>query len=91
LWNRYQLIDRLGVGVGLYHQADQFTTISNAVTLPAYTRLDLAVFLKLTDRIDAQINVENVTNETYFPVAHTDDNISTGAPTNARFTLRARF
>lgn len=91
LWNRYQLLDRLGVGVGLYHQADQFTTISNDVTLPAYTRLDLALFVKLTDRIDAQINVENVTNTTYFPVAHNDFNISTGAPTNARFTLRARF
>lgn len=91
LWNRYQLLDRLGVGVGLYHQADQFTTISNAVTLPAYTRLDLALFVKLTDKIDAQVNVENVTNTTYFPVAHNDVNISTGAPTNARFTLRARF
>ena len=91
LWNRYQLLDRLGVGVGLYHQADQFTTISNDVTLPAYTRLDLALFVKLTDRIDAQINVENVTNTTYFPVAHNDFNISTGAPTNARFTLRARL
>ena len=61
------------------------------MTLPAYTRLDLALFVKLTDRIDVQINVENVTNETYFPVAHNDVNISTGAPTSARFTLRARF
>ncbi|OYY65337.1 TonB-dependent siderophore receptor [Sphingomonas sp. 28-62-11] len=91
LWNRYQLLDRLGVGVGVYHQADQFATISNAVTLPAYTRLDLALFAKLTDRIDAQVNIENVTNTTYFPVAHNDVNISTGAPTSARFTLRARF
>lgn len=91
LWNRYQLFDRLGVGVGVYHQADQFATISNAVTLPAYTRLDLALFAKLTDRIDAQVNVENVTNATYFPVAHNDVNISTGAPANARLTLRARF
>ncbi len=91
LWNRYQLLDRLGVGVGLYHQTDQFASISNAVTLPAYTRLDLALFVKLTDRIDAQVNVENVTNERYFPVAQNDVNISTGAPTNARFTLRARF
>lgn len=91
LWNRYQLLDRLGVGVGVYHQADQFATISNAVTLPAYTRLDLALFAKLTDRIDAQVNIENVTNTSYFPVAHNDVNISTGAPTSARFTLRARF
>lgn len=91
LWNRYQLLDRLGVGIGVYHQADQFATISNAVTLPAYTRLDLALFAKLTDRIDAQVNIENVTNATYFPVAHNDVNISTGAPINARFTLRARF
>lgn len=91
LWNRYQLIDRLGVGMGVYHQSDSFTSLSNAVTLPGYTRVDLAVFLALTDTIDAQLNVENVTDTTYFPVAHNDSNISPGAPLNARFTLRAKF
>lgn len=91
LWNRYQIVDRLGVGLGVYHQSDQFASISNGVTVPGYTRLDAALFVKLTERIDAQVNVENLTNTTYFPVAHNDNNISTSAPINARFTIRTRF
>ncbi len=91
LWNRYDVNDRLGLGLGVYHQAKSFTTISNLTELPAYTRIDAAVFFKLTNGIEAQINVENLTNVAYFPVAHNDVNISTGAPINARFTIKARF
>jgi catecholate siderophore receptor len=91
LWNRYDISERFGVGVGVYHQAKQFATISNLTELPAYTRVDAALFVKLSDRINAQINVENLTGTTYFPVAHNDNNISTGAPINARFTLGVKF
>ena len=91
LWNRYDISSRFGIGIGLYHQAKQFATISNVTELPAYTRLDAALFVKLTGRIDAQLNVENVTDATYFPVAHNDNNISTGAPINARLSVTVKF
>ncbi len=91
LWNRYDVTRRLGVGAGVYYQSRQFASISNTVSLPAYTRIDAALFYKLTDRIAAQINVENLTDKGYFPVAHNDNNISTGAPINARFTIIAKF
>jgi catecholate siderophore receptor len=91
LWNRYDLNDNLGLGLGIYHQARQFTSISNTTRLPAYTRIDAALFFKLFDGLDAQINIENLTNTTYFPVAHNDNNITPGAPINARFTLSAKF
>jgi catecholate siderophore receptor len=91
LWNRYDVTDRLGFGLGLYHQSAQFATISNVTRLPAWTRIDAAVFFKITDAVEAQVNIENLTDETYFPAAHNDNNISVGAPLNARFTLSARF
>jgi len=91
LWNRYDLTKRFGLGLGLYHQSRSFTTISNAVSLPAYTRLDAAAFFELRPGLEAQVNVENLTNTRYFPTAHNDNNISTGAPFNARFTLIAKF
>jgi catecholate siderophore receptor len=91
LWNRYDISERFGIGLGVYHQAKQFTTISNLTELPAYTRVDAALFVKVNERINAQINVENLTDTTYFPVAHNDNNISTGAPINARFTLGVKF
>lgn len=91
LFNRYEVTDRLGIGATLYYQSAQFTTISNATRLPAYTRIDGAIYYKITDAIEAQVNVENLTGKTYFPVAHNDNNISTGAPLNARFTISAKF
>ena len=91
LWNRYDVTERLGFGLGITHHASQFASISNTVRLPAYTRVDAAVFFKLSDQIDAQINVENLFDERYFPASHNDNNITTGEPINARFTVRARF
>lgn len=91
LWNRYDVNERLGFGLGVTHQASQFASISNTVRLPAFTRVDAAVFFKLTDRIEAQVNVENLFDTRYFPASHNDNNITTGEPINARFTVRARF
>ena len=91
LWSRYDLTDRLGAGLGIHHQSESFASISNAVVLPSFTRVDAAAFFRMTDRIEAQVNVENIFNERYFPTAHTDNNISVGAPTTVRGTLRFRF
>ncbi len=91
LFNRYEVTDRLGLGATVLYQSAQFATISNATRLPAFTRVDGAIFYKLTDKIEAQLNIENLTDTRYFPNAHNDNNISTGAPINARFTISTRF
>ena len=90
-WSRYDVTDKLGLGLGITHQSKSFAAISNAVTLPAYTRVDAAVYYDLTDRISLQLNVENLLDEAYYPSAHTDNNITTGEPLNARFTIKAKF
>jgi catecholate siderophore receptor len=90
-WTRYDFSPRIGAGIGIIHQSESFASISNAVVLPAFTRVDLGLFVKLTDAIEAQVNVENLFDEDYFPTAHSDNNITTGAPLNARFTVRFRF
>lgn len=90
-WTRYNINDRFGLGLGIVHQASSFASISNAVVLPAYTRFDLAGFVAVTDAIDVQVNVENLFNTGYFPTAHNDNNISTGGPRSARFTVRTKF
>jgi catecholate siderophore receptor len=79
------------VALGVTHQSESFASISNAVVLPAFTRVDAGLFFKLTDRVEAQVNVENLLGEDYFPTAHNDNNITPGAPLNARFTLRMGF
>lgn len=90
-WSRYNFTKRFGAALGVQHQRDSFAAISNSTVLPGFTRLDGALFIALTERLEAQVNLENLTNARYFPTAHTDDNITTGAPINARFSLRAKF
>ncbi len=94
LWNRYDVSPRLGFGLGVIHQTSQYASIrtSAATTrLPAFTRVDAAVFYRVSDAVDLQLNIENLLDETYFPDAHNNNNISTGAPLNARLTLGVRF
>ncbi|PKB14741.1 catecholate siderophore receptor [Novosphingobium kunmingense] len=90
-WTRYDVSDRLGLGLGVVHQSSQYATISNAVTLPAFTRLDAAVYYDVSERFAVQLNVENLTDTRYYPSAHTDNNIATGEPINARITARVKF
>jgi catecholate siderophore receptor len=91
LWTRYDFTSRLGAGFGVYRQSKSFTSISNAVVLPAFTRVDAAAFFKLTGAIEAQVNVENVLGSNYFSSAFNDNNIMPGAPTTVRGTLRFSF
>ena len=91
LWNHYDLTDRFGVGLGVTHQSSMFVGVDNSVELPGYTRVDAAIFYDVSDAVRVQVNLENLLDESYFPDAHSNDNISTGEPLNARFTVSARF
>ena len=91
VWNRYDVSSQLGFGLGLTYQDEQFASASNAVTVPEYTRVDAGVFYTMRNGTALQLNIENVLDEDYFPAAHNDNNISPGAPLNARFTLKTRF
>jgi len=91
LWNNYQILSRLGVGLGVIHRSDMFATIDNSITLPAYTRADVAVFFSITERIRLQANVENLFDKKYFVNADSNTNISPGYSRAIRVGLTARF
>ena len=91
VWNKVQLDPMWGAGIGIIHQDDVFASISNAVTLPAFTRIDAGLFISLSERFEAQVNVENLFDKKYFATAHNDNNITPGAPTILRVGVKARF
>jgi catecholate siderophore receptor len=91
LWNRYDVTDRFGLGLGLIARSKSFATISNAVKLPAYARVDGAIYYKLPHGLQAQVNFENLLGAHYFPAANADNNIAPGAPRTVRATLGYRF
>ena len=91
LWNRVMLRPRLSAALGIVHQGDQYASITNAVTLPAYTRVDGALFFALTEVLRLQLNAENLTGTRYWFTAHNDNNLSPGAPMLLRTSLTLRF
>jgi len=91
LWNRYELNETWAFGLGLIYQSEQYTSLNNNVVLPDFTRIDAAVYYAISEKMRVQLNVENLFDETYYPAAHNDNNISTGEPVNARLSLSYQF
>lgn len=91
LWNNYQILPRLGAGLGILNRTDMFAAIDNTVTLPGYTRADAAVYFSLTERVRLQANVENLFDKKYYNNADNNTNISPGFPRAVRVGLIARF
>jgi catecholate siderophore receptor len=91
LWGRYDFSDRLGVGLGLYHQSKYFGSISNAVVIPGFTRLDAAAYIGVTRQVALQLNVENLLDKEYFAQVQGDNNLTPSAPRTARATLHFKL
>ena len=91
LWNRYQIASRLGGGVGVIHQTRSYAAVDNAVTLPAFTRVDAAAYLGLVRDVRLQLNVENLLDERYFPTSQGNNNIMPGAPRTLRVGVNTGF
>jgi len=91
LWNRVDLGQRWGAGLGLVARSRVYTSTSNAVLLPGYVRADAAVFYSLTDTVALQLNVENLFNVRYFANANSDNNISPGSPRAVSLGLNLNF
>ena len=92
LWATYQVNDRFGWGFGFTHQGE--SNISNnkpGLVLPDYTRVDFAAYYMISDEWSMQFNVENLTDELYFPHSHSTHQASVGEPMNARISIRRNF
>jgi catecholate siderophore receptor len=91
MWNKYQLSERWGVGLGVIYQGDWFAAADNAVVVPEYTRVDGALYYDLNEHWSAQLNIENLFDTEYWISSHNNNNISYGAPASAFVTVKARW
>ena len=91
LWNRYDVTGRWALGVGIIHNDDMYTSTDNSVLLPAFTRVDGALFVNLTRTLAAQVNIENLFDESYYASSHGNNNIMPGSPRAFRVSLTSRF
>ena len=70
LWTTYQVLPQLTVGGGAFYVDDVFGDNNNSVYVPSYWRYDAMVAYKLTKNVDLQLNVQNLTDETYYDKAY---------------------
>ncbi|MBS0338118.1 MAG: TonB-dependent siderophore receptor [Proteobacteria bacterium] len=87
VWNKVGLGAGWSAGLGVIHQSSSFTSFNNTVTLPAFTRLDGAVYYAFDTKTRLALNIENMADRKYFPTVDGDNNISPGAPRTWRLTL----
>lgn len=91
LWSQYQFTSKFGLGLGLIYQDDSLITDGGTAFLPSYTRVDAAAYYDVSKKLRLQLNIENLTNESYFPNAHSTHQATVAAPINAMFTVRGEF
>jgi catecholate siderophore receptor len=91
VWNKYQLLRRFDVGLGVISRSEMFVAVDNTVVLPGYVRADAAVFYSFNEHWRVQGNVENLLNRKYFINADSNTNISPGSSRALRVGLVARF
>ena len=68
-----------------------YASVDNQVTLPAFTRVDAALYWTLNPALQLQLNVENLGNTRYFASANSNNNISPGAPRSAWVSINFRY
>jgi catecholate siderophore receptor len=91
LWNRYQLTEKFGLGLGVIYQDETYITEDNDTELPSYVRVDAAAYYDISENLRLQLNIENLTDKLYFPHAHGDHQATVGAPINATLAISGRF
>lgn len=91
VWNNFSVTDKFGLGLGLTHQGESFVNNGNTAVLPSYTRIDAAAYYDVTEDVRVQVNIENLTDELYFPNSHSTHQVTVAPPLNARFAVTARF
>jgi catecholate siderophore receptor len=90
LWLARDVSTRLRLAGGFVAQTKTFTSFTNVVELPGFTRLDGAVFYRIKD-VTVALNATNLTNARYYPTANGDNNISPGAPRSVQLAVRTTF
>jgi len=93
LWANYTLqtgpLAGLGFGAGVTYKGASNVDALELLEVPDYTLLRVALSYR-TERFDAQLTVNNLTDEKYFSVP-TFIGALPGDPRNVQVTLRARF
>nr|WP_308463729.1 TonB-dependent siderophore receptor [Chitinophaga nivalis] len=97
IWTRYDLHrgkwwKGLGFGAGVQYSGDKLPAYVRDFTVPAYTLLDAAVYYTPPNsKVQLAVNINNITNKTYWIGAQHYLRLFPGTPRNIMFNVTYRF
>ncbi len=69
MWTTYKVMPKLTMGGGAFYMSRIYGNPANSVYAPAYTRFDAMSSYAVNKNVSLQLNVQNLTNKTYFDKA----------------------
>lgn len=93
LWYTHRASDLFSVSLGAVYQDEQWISSVGAgkPKLPDYTRFDLAMSITPSETDTIRINVENLTDEDYYPYSHSTHQVTVGESANLRLSYSKSF
>ena len=91
IWNNYLVTDKLAINLGVINQGESHIKDAVSPKLPSFTRVDAGANYALSDNTTLGLNIENLTDELYFPHSHSTHQASVGAPINAMLSITSSF
>jgi len=97
IWTRYNfsnsiLLKNVGVGLGMLYQSSKIPWFTRSFELPAYATLDAALYYSaFRSKVNFALNVNNISNETYWIGAQNYLRLFPGAPRNYLLTATYKF
>lgn len=97
LWTRYDFasaswLKDLGVGLGVQYSGNKVPWFTRDFLLPAYTLLDAAIYYSPNaSQVQIALNINNVTNQTYWIGAQNYLRLFPGAPRNIMLSATYKF
>ncbi len=76
LWTSYALTPALTVGGGAYVMGKVYGNTANTKWVPSYTRYDAMASYVINPNLTLQLNLQNLTNKTYFDKAYASHYVS---------------
>jgi catecholate siderophore receptor len=91
LWTTYDVTPKLTIGGGAFYVDEVYGDAGNTVYVPSYTRYDAMASYKLTKNVDLQLNVQNLTDKTYYDKAFAAHFANQAAGRTAMLTTSFHF
>jgi catecholate siderophore receptor len=91
LWTTFALTQRFTIGGGASYVDDRYGNVANTVSIPEYWRYDAMAALRVGERMNLQLNVQNLTDEVYYVRPYQSHYAALGAARSAVISATLDF